>query len=111
MSAISIKQFDTARAIEDTLEIGGVAIDLTECTVKINLYDLANGVMWQRDAEISATPTDGGVSYTPVDDDVENHGDFEFEWEITYPDNTRLTVPTEARNKLTIYPAIIPTEA
>ena len=107
MSAIALKQFDTAREIEQTLEINDVAINLDGTTVALNWYDLLRQTMWTRAATIVTAAT-GDVSYQPVDEDVENAGDFELEWVISYPDQTRLTVPTESRIAVTIYPAIVP---
>ena len=107
MSTIALKQFDTARAIEQTLAIDGTPINLTGCEVRINWYNLLSGAMWQRDAEIVDEDA-GTVTYTPVAEDVETAGDFEIEWEILYPDNSRLTVPTEGRVPTTINPAIVP---
>lgn len=107
MSAISIKQFDTARAIEDMLKIGDTAIDLTGADVAIRFYNLLDRTTWVGEGNVTiTTPTSGTVSYAVEAEDVEDAGDFEFEWVITFDDDSTLTVPTEGRVALTIWPAI-----
>lgn len=109
MSEISIHQFDTARAITDTLEIDGDPINLAGAAVKIRFYDIQRQTMWEQDADVGGDGTAGEVSYDPADEDVADAGAFEFEWGVVFANGKPMTVPTEERNKLTIWPAIVPT--
>lgn len=89
---ITIKRGDTARTISDTLLLGGSAIDLSGASVRL---------VWQRDGVATrraATIVDaaaGHVSYSPVADDVAVAGRVQIEWEITFSDDSVLTVPTQ----------------
>lgn len=103
---VSIKQFDTARAFDDVLEIDGEPIDLTGCTVELRFYDVAGRNTWIGQGTLTVGTTDGAVSYEFTDEDVENAGDFELEWGVTDSNGKPLTVPTEGRIALTIEPAI-----
>lgn len=101
---ISLKQYDTGRAIEQVLSIGGVPIDLTGTTV--NLLWAEDGVLlYNRTAEIVSAAA-GSVKYQPIAQDVARAGDFELEWKVVYPDASRVTVPTESRVQLRLHPAI-----
>lgn len=100
---IPLKQYDTARAISDALQIDSAAIDLTGATVTA-LWSRPDGVVYERAATIVSAVA-GTVTYTPVAADVAIAGSAALEWRINYP-GTRLTVPTVAPIPVTIYPAL-----
>jgi len=90
---ITVKKGDTARVITDTLTLDGTAIDLTDATVLL---------IWKFNGTVSRTRTAtivdaaaGEISYQLLEADVDTAGVVEFEWEITFGDDTVLTVPTD----------------
>jgi hypothetical protein len=102
---IELKQYDLARPIEQTLLLGASAINLTGTTVILLFRQLPKGAVQSRAAEIVDAAA-GRVRYQPVADDVAADGKFELEWRIIYPGNLPLTVPTNARETMTIFPSL-----
>lgn len=98
---VSIKQGDTARAFTDALTIGGVPINLAGATVKF----VGNLRVGRDKIGGPATVTDstaGSVSYTPVPADVDVPGLFNIEWQITFGDGSKLTVPSSGYSTLLV---------
>jgi hypothetical protein len=103
--SIELKQYDTARPIEQTLEIDGQPLALAGTTVHLLLRKLPGGPVRELAAELVPAIA-GGVRYQPAPADVAEAGAFEAEWRITYPDGRPLRVPTRNRLPLTIHPAL-----
>lgn len=101
-TTIYIKEGDTARAWTDTLTLDGDPIDLTDATVvlvkrRVGVCDSEERL----EADIVSSAA-GTVSYQPLENDVEIAGTFELEWEITFSDDSVLTVPTSGYIRLII---------
>ena len=93
MKIIYLKRGDTARKITDTLSLDGQPIDLTGATVVL-VWAPARLATQRKAATIVSDPTTGIVSYVPSADDVATAGVVRIEWEITFADQSVLTVPT-----------------
>lgn len=93
MSTAYLKRGDTARLITDTLLQGGAPINLTGATVVL-VWAPVGAAVQRKAASIVEDPTMGQVSYTPSAEDVATAGVVRIEWEITFADQSVLTVPT-----------------
>lgn len=102
---ITLKQFDTARYIEQTLTLGGSPVDLTNTEVYLVWFKRPLGPAIARTAEI-VNAAAGMVKYKPIRADVVRSGEYWVEWRIKYPDGTFLSVPTRAPIKLVVTPAL-----
>ena len=107
---VELKQGDTARVLTDTLLLGGAAIDLTGAAVALLLKNEDTGALIRQTATIMF-PDDqadltkrGRVQYQPTNSDVAKPGKYDLEWEITFSDDSMLTVPTHGYGKLKINP-------
>jgi hypothetical protein len=99
-STIFVKRDDSSRTLIDTLLYSdGSPIDLTGATVKL----IWNNV--KKDATIVAA-TLGQVSYHLTEDDVRNVGTIILEWEVTFADESQLTIPTQGHITLRILPTL-----
>lgn len=93
-TTITIKKGNNARAITDTLVIGTTAIDLTGATVVLVLRlasSSADDAIRQ-----AATITDAAAGQVSADlpaDVYGTAGQYYLEWEITFSDDTVLSVP------------------
>lgn len=96
---MKIKAFDTAVTFTDTLMLGGSAVNLDGAAVLFILE--RNGTVFSAPATI-VTPASGAVSYQPSAGFPTAAGDYRQEWEVTFPDSTKLTFPGDAYNKVTI---------
>ena len=75
MSDFVIKQNDTRPNLDaQLLNADGAPIDLTDCTVRFLM-----------------TPT----SSTPPAEDTASFGDYKAEFEVTFPDGSRQTIPND----------------
>ena len=93
MKVVYLKRGDTARKITDTLSLDGQPLDLTGATVVI-VWAATGAEVERKNASIENDPTLGQVSYTITADDVAAAGAVRIEWEITFADQSVLTVPT-----------------
>lgn len=102
MADYTLKQGDRLPVISAVLkDSAGAAVDLTGATAKLNIVDDA-GTAVSRTATISATPTDGTITYDWVADDVDVAGSFYFEYEITFPSGLKQTFPNNKHLTLEI---------
>ena len=103
MKVVYIKRGDTARKITDSLSLDGGPIDLTGATVVL-VWAPAGADAQRKAASIVGDPTLGQVSYTMSAEDVATAGVVRIEWEITFADQSVLTVPTLDNTILRILP-------
>jgi len=91
-STFYIKQGDTAPDIAYTLT---PPTDLTGATIVFNLrLKGSTDLLLDRvPAEIVGAPTQGVVKYSWVTGDTDEIGDYDAEFEVTYPDGTIATYP------------------
>jgi hypothetical protein len=112
MAIATIKQDDTARYVEDTLEFNDAAINLTGATVVFVLRRIKdeNGNVVNEDAvrrdAVVVSAVAGTVRYQLVAADTEDAGLYRCEWEVTLADLTILTVPDDGYNFLKILPDV-----
>jgi len=102
----TIKRHDTAvlprmRALDD----GGTPLDLTSATVVYTLRNRATGALAvERGAVTLANQTTnpGEAYYVWRPGDTDTAGEYEEEWEITYPDTRKETLPVRSKVLVTI---------
>lgn len=96
--AYSIKKDDTAPPITATLrDSQGTPIDLTGCTVKFHMKAVPPGTKSLLDKSVSILDgVNGKVRYVWATGDTDTAGPYRAEFEITYPDLTHQTVPSDA---------------
>ena len=82
MGALILKQHDTAQGIEERLEIAGQPVTLTSATVVFVVKSIGTGAVRRLPATI-ADAAHGVVRWYPVDGDLDEAGDYQFEWEVT----------------------------
>lgn len=99
---LEIRVGDTARTIDDVLEINRQPIDLTGATVRILLRPIGSARVAKTASVVSAS--EGSVSYQPSSSDFLEPGEVFFAWHITFPDSKTLTVPTEHNHRLKVIP-------
>lgn len=92
-----IKQGDSAPVLTDTLTYSdGTAVNLTGATVTFTMRSLTAAA-----AQIAAapatvtTPTAGAVSYTFSATDSAVAGNYAANWQVTFPDTSVMTFPTD----------------
>jgi hypothetical protein len=103
MKVVYLKRGDTARKITDSLSLDGAPIDLSGTTVVL-VWAPAGEAVQRKTASIGEDPSLGQVSYTMSAEDVATAGVVRIEWEITFADQSVLTVPTLDDTILRILP-------
>jgi hypothetical protein len=98
MASVRIKQHDTAVQFTDTLEIDGSPVDLTNCTVR---FLMKGRTAFSGFASVTSA-AGGTVSYKPTSGFPTRPGSYQQEWEVTFPDLTKLTFPSIGYNAVTI---------
>ncbi len=99
----TIKQGDTLPVITATLTgADGNPIDLTGASVKFNMRRRSTPVIDHGTCTIVGAATDGVVSYAWTAEDTANDGEYRAEFEITFGDNSILTVPNDSDITVTI---------
>ena len=103
----TIKSHDTAITFSDALTLGGVAYDLTGCTVKFVLRNRTNdgdgGVRAFSDAATVVSEPAGTVSYQPGAGFPTQIGKYRQEWEVTIVATGRtLSFPSDDYNDVKI---------
>lgn len=68
-------------------------IDLTGCTVRWKMVDKKTRSVKVSAAASVVSAVDGRVEYDWQSSDTDVSGHYDGEWQITYPDTKRLTVP------------------
>jgi len=69
------------------------ALDVTGCTVKFILTPVAGGTPTVSAAATVTSASAGQVKYAWDADDTQTAGYYQAEWEVTYSDGRKLTVP------------------
>lgn len=94
----SIKRGDRRPPFTSTLEAPiDTPIDLTGCTVKFLMAAKDSPYAVKVDAAATiVSAVDGTVSYAWGATDTDTIGTYEAEWEITYGDGTKMTVPGDS---------------
>lgn len=107
---IYVKKDDSARTLIDTLLYSdGTPIDLTNANVKLvwtSTDTNTNTAITTKKDVIIVNATLAQVSYHLTEDDVKDTGDVLLEWEITFLDETQITVPTKGQITLKILPTL-----
>lgn len=101
---ITVKQNDTSREITTTLTLDDSVIDLTGCTVHVLKRDEA-GATVIRQVTVLDPATSGQVKWSLVSD-VAASGIFQLEWRVTKADTSKVTVPNDSYERLTIVPVL-----
>lgn len=99
MSTVNMKKGDrlpeyTAQLFQG-VGLERAAIDLTGTTVRIHLRDREVGDTKVDAAAAIVTAAEGRVKYAWGATDTDRAGNYDVEWEITYPDTRTLTVPSK----------------
>lgn len=97
----TIKAYDTAVEFTDTLTVAGAPFDLTDCTVTFNLARTNLKNPFSAPATI-VNAAAGTVSYLPTEGFPVRKGDYYQEWEVTTPENLKLTFPSDSYNRIRI---------
>jgi hypothetical protein len=93
---IIVKRNDLKPDINATLlDQTGVPIDLTGATVRFIIASSERGVIVNAPATI-VNATQGKVRYTWVSGDTANAGEYRAEFEVTFSDGRKLTVPNDS---------------
>jgi len=102
MTPLTIKRNDTARKIEATLYFNNAALDLTDVTVVlvIRLKNQTTGAV-RRDVTMVDAST-GKVEYQLVAEDTATSGEYYLEFEVTFLDNTVLSIPNASYYELIV---------
>jgi hypothetical protein len=93
MSDFITKQGDTRNALEAHLKENGVTIDLTNCTVNFILHD-DDTVLINRSATITDA-TNGIVVMNFTESELDNIGEFEGEFKVTFSGGEVETFPNQ----------------
>lgn len=89
MSDLQFTQYDTGPSLFGTLTVAGQAVDLTGCTVKLQMrLETESRVRVEGDAVVVDADT-GSVRYDWAEGDLAMVGDYAVRWLITYPDQTK----------------------
>jgi Rib/alpha/Esp surface antigen-like repeat protein len=96
MSDFIIKQNDTRPYLDAQLaNTDGTPIDLTGCTVRFFMVSTSGGQP-KINAQCAITDAvNGKVRYYWQAGDTESFGDYKAEFEITFPDGSKQTVPND----------------
>lgn len=101
MAELFCKRNDLARRIEDTLTLDGIAINLADATVKFLLHNTALQTLLEGPATIIDAAA-GKVAFSFSETQTSVEGIYLFEWEITFLNGRKLTVPDDSYHTLTI---------
>lgn len=100
---ITVKRGDRHPHIDATLlNPDGTAVDLSGASVKFLMRSVLGGVL---KVNASATVVDaaaGQVSYVWGATDTDTAGDYRAEFEVTFGDGTKLTVPNDSYLPVTV---------
>jgi hypothetical protein len=91
---LTLKRNTIGLTFTDALILDGAAVDLTDCTVKLLIKDIATAITIERTAVI-VTAAAGLVSYTPVVADMSSSGEKHLEWKVTFSDGSTLMLPED----------------
>ena len=94
MADFSLKAHDRLPSIQATLLSGGVAVDLTGCTVKFVMAEKTSGVVKITSAATVVTAASGIVRYDWAAIDTDTPGSYQAEWEVTDAGGKKQTFPT-----------------
>lgn len=86
------KQFDTARSLTYTLNVGNQAVDLTSATASLNIQTPTLNILNRSVTVVSASA--GVVRYDFVSDDTRDVGLYRMEFKIAFNDGTIIRIPT-----------------
>jgi hypothetical protein len=103
MNSVTIKQHDTKITFRDIPTINGAAVppaNFAGCTVSFVMKGDDTTITPIKQAAL--INGDGTFSYAPVPTDVASIGNFKQEWEVVYPDTSRLTFPNGGYNLVKI---------
>jgi len=103
MNSVTVKQHDTKITFRDTPLINGMAVppaNFAGCTVSFLMKGDDTTIPAIKQAAVIAG--DGTFSYAPVAGDVASIGNFKQEWEVVYPDSSKLTFPNGGYNLVKI---------
>ncbi len=92
-ASLILNKDDTLPAFEDTLQVGGVPVDLTGATVVLLMTHTGGQKSLAVDAEVVSPAASGGVRYTWATGDTSVSGVYRAEWQITFPADRVQTVP------------------
>lgn len=92
---VKVKRGDTAVTFTDILVLDGAGVSLTGATV---LFRMSNGTTTVSGTATITSPDGGGVSYTVGASDLAVAGNYQQEWEVTFPLGTKLTFPSDGYN-------------
>ena len=91
INVLQIKQGSTLPILSFLLSDDSGPADLTGATVKIRVVGSYGVVLFGPSAcDVSATPTDGTVTYTLVDGDLATAGDYRAEFIATYSNGVKI---------------------
>lgn len=91
----SLTQGDQLPALEDTLIIDGVAVDLTGAQVFLSYQNEATGRVRTVGASVVSPATSGKVRYSWDTVDTSDVGDCVGQWKVVFSDGKPLTFPSE----------------
>lgn len=94
MGSVVVKKGDRRPAVTATAkDAAGVVIDLTGATAKFIMFDWNGLVKVNAAATILAPATDGKLQYDWVAADTDTAGAYRAEFEVTFSDGKKMTVP------------------
>lgn len=103
VSVVYLKSGDTAPALQATLQDGGgTAIDLTGATVRFHMRQKGAIKPVVDSSAALVTPASGVVQYAWSDEDTALPGEYEAEFEVTYPSGIIETFPSNGFINVTI---------
>lgn len=102
MASFHLKTGDTAPPIEATLEVDGVAVDLTGASVRFHMQDSSGDIKVDAAATV-VSAVDGTVKYVWAVADTDEAGRFLAEWEVTFSDGTIRTFPTPGYTTVVVH--------
>lgn len=105
MMTVTVKRGDTAEVFTGTLTWGTVPVDLTGASVKFLLKKDAAKYSY---AATITSPSAGTVSYAAASGMPSELGDYQQEWEVTFPGGLVQTFPKDDHNVLRIIPDLNP---
>jgi len=103
MADFTIGEGDRLPEITGTLRVDGVAINLTSSTVKFIMMDSAGALKVNASATIVSASA-GTVSYAWTAADTDTAGLYTAEWEITFTDTRKETVPNGSKLIVEVVP-------
>ena len=105
MADFTIGEGDRLPEINATLKVDGVAIDLTSATVKFIMAD-TDGTLKVDAAATVVSAAAGTVKYAWIAADTDTPGEYTAEWEITFSDTRKETVPNGPKLTVQITPQL-----